>query len=254
MAIVAYQPRHAGALCDFWNEVFADRWHFSPLTPGRWAECVAERAAFRADRLLLAISGKAVAGLIHVGEWDFDECRRRFRDWPRGSMGLVMMLAVKPSERRKGIGGRLWLAGKEALAGVEQVCLHAGLYEFTPPLWGTPKGPAVSWGDSATKKFLAARGYGPRTRARSLALALAQAPKLPRLWVRTAEVTPRVHAIVSARTRKAPGLVLLPRRAEALAAAGVAELEVVTLPEIEPRVLARWERAGFAKAADWALY
>jgi len=43
---------------------------------------------------------------------------------------------------------------------------------FTP-LWGTPEGISIDWNDSATKKFLARKGFAPRFKGVQLSLDLA---------------------------------------------------------------------------------
>lgn len=231
--IVPLKPAHLAPLCDFWNETFADRRHFTPMTPSRWRERIGT------ERLLVAIAGRHVVGMIHVGEWGEAACRRRFPGWPRGRMGVVMMLGVLPSARRQGIGTRLWHAGRDAIAGVEQVTLSPGVYGGTPPLWGTPTGPAVTWSDSRTRKFLGERGCAPRAKAVTMEIALPAA--LPAMRVKTVEVAPGVRAIVG-------------KGRTPLRSVEARRIEVLTYPEIDSRGHARFERAGFVKVADWALY
>ncbi len=231
--IVPFKASLLASLCDFWNETFADRRHFTPMTKTRWRERIG------VERLLLAVAGKRVVGMIHMGEWSEGECKRRFSGWPRGRMGIVMMLGVLPSKRRKGTGTRLWHAGRDAVKGVEQITLHPGVYAGTPPLWGTPTGPAVSWSDSRTRKFLGERGCGPRAKAMTMAIDLPAA--LPAMRVKTVEVAPGIQAIVG--NGRTP-----------LASIEARSIEVLTYPETDTRGHARYQRAGFVKVADWALY
>jgi hypothetical protein len=162
-------------------------------------------------------------------------------------MGLVMMFAVRPDRRRRGLGERLWLAGREVVR-PEQWSLDRGIYGMTPPLWGLPEGPAVLWDDSPTRKFLATRGYGTRSKVRSLELDLRREGTLPAMRVRTASISPSLHAVIE---RQGKGL---GARVAELRRAGVERLEIVVDPEREPALLARLMRAGFVKVCDWASF
>jgi len=247
MRLRACAPGDRIAVCDFWNDTFSDRRHFTAMTPARWREVIEERDDFDPARLVLAVERGRVEGLIHVGELQERECRRRWRDWPRGTMGLVMMLAVRTERRRRGIGGKLWLAGRDAVH-PEQWCLDRGIYAMTPPLWGMPDGPAVLWDDSRTRKFLATRGYGTRSKIRAVELDLRLAVNVPALKVRTAAVSPSTHGVIQ---RKGKALDV---RITELRRAGVSRLEIVVDVEREWELLERLSRAGFIKVCDWAAY
>ncbi len=44
------------------------------------------------------------------------------------------------------------------------------------PFWGTPEGVCVDWNDSATKKFLARKGFAPRIKGAQMVLDLGSVP------------------------------------------------------------------------------
>jgi ribosomal protein S18 acetylase RimI-like enzyme len=87
---------------------------------------------------------------------------------------------VDAAFRRKGLGTELWHRGLERLKRTRQVVLDGQCFNpfygnsegpFTP-LWGTPEGVGVDWNDSATKKFLARKGFAPRFKGVQLGLDL----------------------------------------------------------------------------------
>jgi GNAT superfamily N-acetyltransferase len=138
---------------------------------------------FDPSGFIVARDGREIAGFIHVGARPEQLCRVLDPDWRSGAQGYVAFLYVEPERRRKGLGTDLWHRGLERLRGTRQVVLDGQCFNpfygnsegpFTP-LWGTPEGVGVDWNDSATKKFLARKGFAPRFKGVQLGLDLAQA-------------------------------------------------------------------------------
>jgi ribosomal protein S18 acetylase RimI-like enzyme len=165
---------------EFWNRHFAVRRNFFPLTGDLFRRRVTSSADFDPARLILAREGKDIAGFVHVGIRPESVCRSMDPEWRTGSQGFVAFLFVDPSRRRKGLGTELWHRGLAALKGTRQVVLDGQClnpwYGNSPgpstPFWGTPEGVCVEWNDSATKKFLARKGFAPRIKGAQMVLDL----------------------------------------------------------------------------------
>jgi ribosomal protein S18 acetylase RimI-like enzyme len=183
MKFSPWAPSLLGAMVDFWNRSFASRRNFFPLTPQVFRDRVtrgegAER--FDRTRLIVAREGREIVGFVHVGERPESLCRTLDPQWRGGTQGYVAFLFVDPARRRRGLGTELWHRGLERLKSSRQVILDGQCFNpfygnsegpFTP-FWGTPEGVSVDWNDSATKKFLARKGFAPRFKGVQLALDL----------------------------------------------------------------------------------
>jgi GNAT superfamily N-acetyltransferase len=177
MRVEAWSPSREGAFLAFWNRSFSGCRNFLPLTRERFRERILRGGVpgerFDPAGLVLALEGSAVVGFVHSGRRTSAASRVHDPSWPGGTRGLVYFLFVDPAKRRRGIGDRLWHLAVDRLRGTRQVSLDGTcLNPFygnarvpAAPLWGSPEGPMVSWDDSATKKFLARKGFAPRFRA-----------------------------------------------------------------------------------------
>jgi ribosomal protein S18 acetylase RimI-like enzyme len=172
----------------FWNRSFASRRNFVPVTEQTFRERVVGKETafekFDPSGFIVARDGKEIAGFIHVGIRPEPLCRMLDPEWRKGTQGYIAFLFVDPERRKKGLGTELWHRGLERLKGTRQVVLDGQCFNpfygnsegpFTP-LWGTPEGISVDWNDSATKKFLARKGFAPRFKGVQLSLDLATAP------------------------------------------------------------------------------
>lgn len=175
------------ALVRFWNRSFASRRNSFPITNERFRERVLEKRTaierFDPSTFLVAVEQGEIQGAIHGSARPEELCRILVPDWPGGSQGYVAFLFVAPERRKKGIGTELWHRLHAALAGVKQMVIDGQCINpfygnsegpFTP-FWGTPEGISIEWSDSATKQFLARRGFAPRFKGVQLELRLAQA-------------------------------------------------------------------------------
>ncbi|MBV8882127.1 MAG: GNAT family N-acetyltransferase [Planctomycetaceae bacterium] len=187
MKFSAWSPSLLPATVAFWNRSFASRRNFFPVSEALFRERVTRRETpterFDPTRFIVARDGKEIAGFIHVGERPESLCRTLDPEWRSGTQGYVAFLYVDPSRRRKGLGTELWHRGLERLKSTRQVVLDGQCFNpyygnsegpFTP-FWGTPEGVSVDWNDSATKKFLARKGFAPRFKGVQLSLDLTQA-------------------------------------------------------------------------------
>jgi len=169
----------------FWNRAFASRRNFVPVTERTFRDRVVGKETafekFDPSSFIVARDGKEIAGFIHVGVRPEALCRLLDPEWRSGSQGYVAFLFVDPERRKKGLGTELWHRGLERLKGTRQVVLDGQCFNpyygnsegpFTP-LWGTPEGVGIDWNDSATKKFLARKGFAPRFKGVQLSLDLA---------------------------------------------------------------------------------
>jgi GNAT superfamily N-acetyltransferase len=171
----------------FWNRAFASRRNFVPVTERTFRERVVGKETafekFDPSRFIVAREGSEIAGFIHVGVRPEPLCRLLDPEWRSGTQGYVAFLFVEPGRRNRGLGTELWHRGLERLKGTRQVVLDGQCFNpyygnsegpFTP-LWGTPEGVSVDWNDSATKKFLARKGFAPRFKGVQLSLDLSTA-------------------------------------------------------------------------------
>ena len=183
MRFSPWSPSLLGATVDFWNRSFASRRNFFPLTPPLFRGRILRREGpegFDPRRFIVAREGKDIVGFIHVGERPESLCRLLDPQWRSGTQGYVAFLFVDPGHRRRGLGTELWHRGLGQLKASRQVVLDGQCFNpfygnsegpFTP-FWGTPEGVSIDWSDSATKKFLARKGFAPRFKGVQLALDL----------------------------------------------------------------------------------
>lgn len=184
MKFSPWTPSLLPAMVRFWNRSFAARRNFFPVTDRLYRERVLARESasekFDPRSLIVAREGKEIAGFVHVGIRPEPLCKMLDPEWRRGTQGYVAFLFVDPAFRRRGLGTELWHRGLQRLKSARQVVLDGQCFNpfygnsegpFTP-LWGTPEGVGVDWDDSATKKFLARKGFAPRFKGVQLALDL----------------------------------------------------------------------------------
>jgi GNAT superfamily N-acetyltransferase len=184
MKVGPWTPSLLPSMVRFWNRSFASRRNFVPMTERSFRERVLAKETthekFDPSCLLVAREGKEIAGFIHVGIRPEQLCRVLDPEWRHGTQGYVAFLYVDPERRRKGLGTDLWHRGLERLRGTRQVVLDGQCFNpfygnsegpFTP-MWGTPEGVSIDWNDSATKKFLARKGFAPRFKGVQLSIDL----------------------------------------------------------------------------------
>lgn len=195
----SFDPADLDALVAFWNQAFADRRNFAPLTAAAYTRRVLASPAFDPAGLILAwqvdAAGSATpVGLVHA-----------FRPPPQtgpyvkwGPHHYLALLYVAPAYRRQGIGARLLAAAENWLYYCPvYAASHAGpCYGIVegprPPFFGSSERLGLSAQDGALLAFLAHRGYAvvdPGDVSMRLALTPRPAPVAPdlaglglRLW------------------------------------------------------------------------
>ena len=181
MKLSSYTPRLLPAVVRFWNRAFAAKRNFFPVTEEGFRRRVCGRRdgleRFDPRCFVAAVEDGEVVGLVHGGVRPEAVCRSLDGDWPGGPQGYIAFLYVEPAHRRRGIGDALWHRAFDVLKATRQVTLDGQCVNpfygnsegpFTP-FWGTPEGVSVEWDDSATKKWLARKGFAPRFKGVQLA-------------------------------------------------------------------------------------
>ncbi|MCC7355290.1 MAG: GNAT family N-acetyltransferase [Anaerolineae bacterium] len=174
ISFVSYAPSLLSRLVSFWNTVFQERRHFSPITLEAYQKRIVAQPTFDPQGLVLALAGGAVAGLVHaikpVPPDLFIYRARRCRD-----NGSIAALAVAPKWRGKGIGSALLARAEEYLAkhlkpggltyvGDYDLPLYHTLEGPRQPFWGDTETMGVEENDSEFIRFLTRRGYTPAPR------------------------------------------------------------------------------------------
>jgi GNAT superfamily N-acetyltransferase len=161
-----FQKNDLAPIVDFWNNAFADRRNFYPITAADFQSRVLDCEVFDPNGLILAWyedqdGSSHLAGMVHG-----------FRPAPRKALYAkwearhnLALLYVEPALRRQGIGSRL-------LRAVENWLYYCPVYVGGPaqPCYGTIEGPrppffggsqrmGVSARDTSLLNFLAYRGY-----------------------------------------------------------------------------------------------
>ena len=161
-----FRPADLDALVAFWNQAFADRRNFAPLTAAAFTRRVLESPAFDPAGLILAwqvapTGDPTPVGLVHA-------LRPPPQTGPYAKWGphhYLALLYVAASHRRQGIGGRLLAAAENWLyycpvyvASHAQPC-YGTVEGLRPPFFGSSERLGVSAHDAELLTFLAHRGY-----------------------------------------------------------------------------------------------
>ncbi len=154
------------ALVALWNEAFADRRNFTPLTVERFRRRIVECRVFDPSGLVFAWhrseDGLRLVGFAHA----FKPTPRDgpYRIWePRHHLA---MLYVTPELRRRGIGSRLlklaenWLYYCPVHVADHLMPCYGAIEGLRPPFFGSSERMGISATDSETIRFFARRGYG----------------------------------------------------------------------------------------------
>jgi GNAT superfamily N-acetyltransferase len=160
------QKSDLAPLVDFWNNAFADRRNFYPISVAAFQSRILACEAFHPDGLILAWhtgqdGSSQLVGLVHA-----------FRPAPKRGLYLrweqrhnLTLLYVDPAHRRQGIGSRLLRAAENWLyycpvyiGGPAQPC-YGTVEGPRPPFFGSTQQLGISAHDSTLIHFLSHRGY-----------------------------------------------------------------------------------------------
>ncbi len=161
-----FQEENLQALITFWNQAFADRRNFHPISEAEYRRRVLSSPAFDPDGLILAWRTNHAApaeliGLVHA-----------FRPPPREGLytnwepaHFIAVLYVRPDMRNQGVGGRLLQAAENWLtycpvhfASHAQPC-YGYVEGPRAPFFGSTERMGISIREQETIRFLARRGY-----------------------------------------------------------------------------------------------
>lgn len=299
MRVEPFTPDHTDAFVEFWNRAFGAMHNAVPMTADLLRRRLLDRTtaveAFDPRGLILAVEGAEVRGAIHASRQPEAVCRVLDPSWPGGERGLLLLFGVEPAARGRGIGTQLWHAASDYLAGtrgraIDGQCLNP-FYGNSDgpltPLFGTPEGIALPWGDAATKRFLAKKGFAAKHRAVQLGLDIGEPPPdagaeiVPRTDERydfeTAvvrdggkaigtlvfypmfEARPGLYGIFETRVAESHqgrgvGKSLVAAALRRLAERSARRVEVLTIPELSPGARELYEGFGFSTCAEWAVF
>ena len=161
-----FRPPDLDPLVAFWNQAFADRRNFAPLTAAALTRRVLDSPAFDPAGLILAWqiepSGElALVGLVHALRPPPQT--GLYAKW--GPHHYLPLLYVAPSHRRQGVGARLlaaaenWLYYCPVYVGSHAQPCYGTVEGPRPPFFGSSERMGVSAHDADLLAFLAHRGY-----------------------------------------------------------------------------------------------
>ncbi len=189
MRIVPFESVLRSGVVALWNEIFAVRRNFRPLTVetfrARIEECRAS-PTFRADHFLVALDGAQAVGFAHGGLWEPWFAARLFP--AAAPAGYLAVIGVAAARRRQGIGSALLVALRSAVVrgsgsfvadGRSFNPFYGNFHTPLPPLWGTTEGLAIPEDDGATNAFFLRAGFRTAARAVSLRIELRDGARQP---------------------------------------------------------------------------
>ncbi len=189
----SFQANDLAPLVAFWNDAFADRRNFYPITPADFERRILNCAAFDPHGLLLAWQvdlqreqSPKLVGVAHA-----------LRPAPKSdiyarweSRHNLALLYVDPAYRRQGVGSSLlraaenWLYYCPAYVGEAAQPCYGTVEGPRPPFFGSSQQLGVSVHDRSLINFLTNRGYhitDPGSVSMQLQLTPRPEPELPDL-------------------------------------------------------------------------
>ncbi|HVS35650.1 MAG TPA: GNAT family N-acetyltransferase [Gemmataceae bacterium] len=162
-------------LVDVWNESFTTRGAAALRSPTLLEFFVFSKPYFDPEGLIVAVDGPKMVGLVLAGFGPSADGARMDT-----SAGVVNLLAVIPSYRRKGVGAELASRAEDYLRRRGARTLYAGPMEpfnpFTFGLYGGSSSPGFLDSDAAARPFFEKRGYKPEATALALQRPLDRPP------------------------------------------------------------------------------
>lgn len=166
IALRTFDSDDLPALVRFWNQAFADRRNFQPLTEHEFRRRVVDRAVFDPAGLTLAwhkASGTddELVGLVHA--FKPPPQQGLYKRW--GEQHHVGLLYVHPDYRRQGVGSRLLQAAESCLyycpvhIAAHSLPCYGSVEGPRPPLFGSSERMGIAADEQALIHFFAKRGY-----------------------------------------------------------------------------------------------
>lgn len=152
IALRTFGNEDLSALISFWNQVFADRRNFQPVTARMFRRRVLERPAFDPAGLIMAWRKIArgndeLVGLVHALKPPPQQ--GLYKRW--GEQHHIALLYVHPDYRRRGVGSRLLQAAESWL----YYCpVHVAAHSL--PCYGAVEGPRAPFCGSTERMGIAA--------------------------------------------------------------------------------------------------
>jgi len=185
LRLVEYSVPRRDAVIALWNRVFQAMRNFVPFDRARFrariedlsipggGDAFAGSGPLRFDprHFRIALDGDEAVGIVHGGTWEDEFLARLLPGGKRARVGTLLVIAVDPAHRRRGIGRALLadlVATLGRTSGVEGPLradgrgfnpFYGNFFAPLPPPWGTPEGIALPAEDAAGRAFFRALGF-----------------------------------------------------------------------------------------------
>lgn len=206
LRLVEYSAPRRDAVIALWNRVFRAMRNHAAFDRATWrariedlrirgeGEALAGSGPLRFDprHFRIALAGEDAVGIVHGGTWEEDFLARLLPGGKRARVGTLLLIAVDPGHRRRGVGRALIADLISALgrtSGIEAPLradgrgynpFYGGFSAPRPPPWGTPQGIALPAGDAAGRAFFRAMGFREEAEALTRVRSLADSPRFAR--------------------------------------------------------------------------
>ena len=183
--LVGYTPQWRDSTVSLWNRVFQNLPNFVPMSPSLWRRRIEEfslaegqgnlsgagPSQFDPRHFRLAILDDEVVGFAHGSLWEDEFLARLLPDDEPARVGTLLIIAVDPAHRGRGLGSDLLRNLEETLEKTHQVNppLRVDGRGYNPfygnfvapisPPWGTAEGIALLASDDDSRAFFRRRGF-----------------------------------------------------------------------------------------------
>jgi GNAT superfamily N-acetyltransferase len=206
LRFLEYTSARREAVIALWNRTFRAMRNFLPFDRASWRNRIEELVVpadtgalagagptrFDPRLFRLALDRDDVVGFAHGGTWEDVFLARLLPQGRRARVGTLLVIAVDPSRRRRGVARALLadLAGAlERIHGVTgELCadgrgynpFYGNFLAPAPPPWGTPEGIALPAADQGSRAFFRSAGFREEAEAVTRVRSLAAPPRFAR--------------------------------------------------------------------------